>query len=442
MARLSGTLTLIAGLAALAGALWWLQSDRETGPAGPPRPPYVLPVSLTEVRRGDLSPRLELTGSVRSARNASLAFERPGTVVALEADEGQTLERGALVARLDDADERLALSRADADLAVARRTLETLEAGTRVEVVARLEAELEGAQADEELARLETERLQPLLASEDVTRSELDRAQAAWRSATARRRAAEERLAEARAGTRAEELAVARAQVDVALAAREQALRDLAETELRAPWTGSVVRRQVSVGDVLAAGDAVVELVDPIHLEVEVEVPSDQALALGSRPAAVLRLDEKPGFALDLHLDELLLAADSVSRNFRSLARLTADEATRAVLRPGMFVRLSVELAALEDVLLVDADAVRVTDQGTLVAPALPADAGAPSPLQAGLVPVRVLAEHDGTAAVEPLDGALSPGDQVVLVGVDLTYPGVPLLPRGGEPAAPEGEAP
>jgi len=65
-------------------------------------------------------------------------------------------------------------------------------------------------------------------------------------------------------------------------------------------------------------------------------------------------------------------AADRVSRNFRGIVRLDADELTDDVLRPGMFVRLSLLLEPLVDALLVDSDTVRITAQGPIVVVAEP----------------------------------------------------------------------
>ena len=67
-----------------------------------------------------------------------------------------------------------------------------------------------------------------------------------------------------------------------------------------------------------------------------------------------------------------------------------------------------------------------MTDQPT----ADTAEADAPSTLTARFVPIRVLATDGHRSAIEPLEGELSIGDQLVLTGVDLAYPGVPLLSK------------
>jgi hypothetical protein len=53
--------------------------------------------------------------------------------------------------------------------------------------------------------------------------------------------------------------------------------------------------------------------------------------------------------------------------------------------------------------------------------------------LVAELVPVRVLAQDAGRAAIEALTGALAPGDRLVLTGADNAFPGAALAPRAPE---------
>ncbi|MCB9896482.1 MAG: efflux RND transporter periplasmic adaptor subunit [Planctomycetes bacterium] len=429
MRKSSGYLVLFVGVAALVGAGVWLGSDpaRAADEAG--RPPYVLPVTLADVRRDTVSPTVELTGTVRSTRWARASFEIGGVLATLSVEEGDAVAAGAVLARLDDTDEKLAVQQANDNLTVATRRLDLLNAGERGEVKRRLEAELEVARAQEQLAVLEVDRRRELAAVDDVSQAEMDRVQADRRAAVARREAAEQSLAEANAGAREEDKLIAQAQVDVAKTALETAQRSLTKTALLAPWEGTVVRRHVSVGDHLAPGETVVELADLRHLEIVVEVPSRFALRLGSSPRILVHVDEVPDFVYDTRLTVTIPAADIASRNFRGIVRVDTVTVGRDVLRPGMFVRLSLHLADLENAIVVPSDAVRTTEDATLVVRAVPAPDGGDG-LVGELVPVRVLGSDAGSTAVEPISGKLAPGDRVVMTGVDLAYPGVALLPR------------
>jgi membrane fusion protein (multidrug efflux system) len=260
--------------------------------------------------------------------------------------------------------------------------------------------------------------------------------------------AAEAALALARAGTRAEDLAVQRARVASREAAEALARREIDKTTLAAPFPGQVVRRLAAAGDAVNPGQAVLELVDLRRRQIEVEIPAQHAARLGPKPRVDLTVDERPGFALEATLDAQVQAADPRSRSFRGLVRLGDGVDDAGVLRPGTFVRATLHLEPLTGRLLVPSDAVRVVERGTIVVRALPPDApspgapagppaphGMPPTWKAEWVPVRVLGTVGGKAAVEPVSGTLEPGDQVVVVGVDRMFPGAPILPRDAGPA-------
>lgn len=425
MPRNLGFLLLLVGMASLGGAWAWLTSEDEGAADEGGRPPYVLPVTLATVERGDVRPSVHLTGTVRSARWARLSLELSGALAELHAQEADTVVADQLLAKLDDEDQRLALASFEAARVVAERELQRLQAGERKEEVDRLKAQLDAAEAEEQLADLEVDRRRDLAASSDVSKAEMDRVLATARAATARREAVTQQLAQAEAGTRAEDLAIATARLAQASAASARATRELEKTALFAPWDGVVVSRRRSVGDYVTPGDVLFELADMTNLEIDVEVPSAFGLRLGEQPDVVVRVDEAPDWALATQLDAAVPTADRVSRNFRGIVRLDAGQA-EGLLRPGMFARLELMLAAVPDALVVPADAVRTTEAG----PVLVVADGEGADLVGRFVPVRVLGAEPTRAAVEPQGEALAPGDRVVVTGVDLAFPGVPLMPR------------
>lgn len=437
MSRTASTLAMVAGLVALALAVRWVSADPETGAPPPGRPPYVLPVTLGTVGRGTLAPHATLTGSVRSLQRAQFGFRLPGRLAELTALAGDRVAAGALLARLEDDDQRVALERARAMLELSRRELELAESGAREEDLLRLEAELEQRRAEAELADSEVARHKELLGTSVIAQSTYDALVASGKAARARGAAAEQTLARARNGLRPEELAIARAQVALRQSEVEIAQNELAKTELHAPFEAHVLVKSAALGETVAAGSPIYELVDLARREVEFEVPSTVAVRLRPGAVAELRLDESPAFALAVALDVVVAAADEHSRNFRALARLDAADDPAGQLKPGLFVRAEVALEPLADALLVPEDALRVVDAGTIVVRAAPGDGA--GTLQAEWVAVRVLGTQAGVAAIEALEGTLAPGERVVLTGVDLAFPGVPLRApaEGGAERAP-----
>lgn len=438
MGKTTGILTTLVGASAVVGVGWWLYASEPPAPEETGRRPYVLPVTLAEVHRGDVEPSVQLTGTVRSPTWTQLAFQVGGRLEELAVAEADPIEAGAVLARLYARDAELGVLAAQADLALAERELEKLRAGAREERKRELAARRDVERAEEHLAEAEVRRGRKLVVDRVISDADLDRLVAQHEAAQARAEAAEQLLAEAQAGTRAEDIAIAEAKVDVARAELARAEEDLDKTRLRAPNGGVVVRRFVSVGDYVAVGEPVLGVVDLEALEVQVEIPSHAAAKSIAGERVVITVDEAPDVRLETELDATIPAADERSRNFRGIVRLTPEEARSSQLRPGMFVRLELVLQPARNALVVPSDTIRTMDAGPTLVRAVPAPEG--EGLVAELVGVRILATDGLSSAVQSLGAELAAGDRVVLRGVDLAFPGVALLPRPvpGEAATPE----
>lgn len=227
------------------------------------------------------------------ADTVSIATDVGGLVQSVAVRDNQRVRRGDELFRLDDSTYRIALVRAEAELALARSELEALRAS-----YAQREAEIERAQADITFFEKEFQRQQDLVARRAAPQAQLD----AGRHDLA---TAQSQLAAAR-----EELAAIAAQLDgapdkpveqhpryrAALAARDQATRDLDHTRVRAPMDGIVA--QVSAlqpGEYLQAGQAAFALVAAEHVWIEANPKeTDLAHVLPGQPVEVT-VDTYPG---------------------------------------------------------------------------------------------------------------------------------------------------
>ena len=170
----------------------------------------------------------QVSGTLEAERKAMVRAELGATVVAVEAEAGQSVGRGAVLAWLDDTaihdayeSSRSALTSAELSAQIAGRELE--RARTLVEAGA-------VAERDVETARLS-------------------------------QTAAQAQLAEARSR----------------LASAEKQLQ---RTIIRAPFAGVVSERPVSLGDVVQSGTAMFTIVDPASLKFEGTVPAEALIGL------------------------------------------------------------------------------------------------------------------------------------------------------------------
>ncbi len=168
----------------------------------------------------------------------TVASRVPGKVTELLAREGDTVTKGQLLVRLDDAQLRARLEQAR-------------------QAVAAAEAALQAEQRAERQARRDRDRLQNLLAKETASRQEAERAELAWRIAQDKLEAARARLDQAKA----------------AVAEVESLLDDLA---IHAPAGGVITTRITAEGEVVAPGSPLLDIVDLDRLYLKVYVPAKE----------------------------------------------------------------------------------------------------------------------------------------------------------------------
>lgn len=194
--------------------------------------------------------------------DARLSFKVAGRLVERTVDEGERVETGALIARLDDTElvQELEVRRAEAGAAAA--ALAELEAGTRAPEIAAMEATLRSAQAEHDRAQLEFNRQERLRASDVTAEREFEAARATLAVTAARVAEVKQRLELLREGPRAETIAQARARLEQARASVALAETRVANARLTAPSAGTILAKHAEPGEFLGVGAPVVTLTD------------------------------------------------------------------------------------------------------------------------------------------------------------------------------------
>jgi RND family efflux transporter MFP subunit len=220
-------------------------------------------------------------GYVVARTRASVSAKLAGRLAELRVSEGSHLRRGEVIARLENADYQAQLAQADAELSTARAEL--LEARSERDVLSRDERRLRGIRAQN-----------PELVSEQ----DIDAAASKTTQAAARAEAAQARIQAADAG-------------------RRFALANLENTVIRAPFTGTVLRKEAEVGEVVAPSvgggltrGAVVTMADLTTLEVEVDVNEAYIGRIQSRQPARIILDAYPDTAFRGQVRQVVPTAD------------------------------------------------------------------------------------------------------------------------------------
>jgi HlyD family secretion protein len=260
---------------------------------------------------------IRLSGNIE-VTDAEVSFKIPGRVEQRFVDEGQSVDAGKPIARLDDSDLRaeVALHRAELEAAQAvlselkagtrpedieaaraamqraAANLQELEAGSRPQEIAAAQAALSAAQAELARAQSDYNRASQLIKEKSISQEEFERSRAAFEVASQRAREASQQFELIKEGARKERieqaraaLAEAKARYDLAVAgprkqtieqagarvAQAEAALGLAETrlgyaEIFAPLSGRVLSKNIEPGEYVAPGTPVVTIGDLVHV--------------------------------------------------------------------------------------------------------------------------------------------------------------------------------
>lgn len=220
-------------------------------------------------------------GYVAARTKASVSAKTAGRLAYLGVSEGSHVQRGQIIARLDNNDLQAAVAEAEANIATA-------------------EASTGESRADLENLRRDANRLRDMRAqrADLISQQDLDRATSLETQAQARVTAAEARKRSA----------------DAAL---QMALANNENTLIRAPFSGTVLRKDAEVGEVVAPSvgggltrGAVVTMADLTTLEVEVDVNEAYIGRIHNGQLARITLDAYPDTSFKGSVRQVVPTAD------------------------------------------------------------------------------------------------------------------------------------
>ena len=275
---------------------------------------------------------LVLSGNLEVV-DPQLGFKIAGRVVARPVAEGDAVTAGQLIAQLDDSEQKEQLAVRRAELGVATAALDELEAGSRPEEIAAVEATWRSVEAERERAGLDFQRSQELRGGDVIAQRDFEAAQAQYRVAEARAVEANERLKLARLGPREETIRQGRARVEQARAAVALAETQLDNTRLVSPLTGVVLSHNIEVGEFVSPGTPVVTVADTVHLWVRAYVNQTDLGRIKLGGKAAVRTDTFPDKTYEGRIGFIATEAEFTPKTVQ-----TTKERTRLVFRVKVYV--------------------------------------------------------------------------------------------------------
>lgn len=317
-------------------------------------------VKVMTVSSTSLTAEPELAGEVRARVESRLGFRVAGKMVRRQAELGQRVQAGAVLAQLDPQDYQLAAQAAQA------------------QVVA--------ATTNRDLAAADFKRYKELRAQNFISGAELERRDAALKSA--------------------------QAQLDQAKAQASAQGNQARYTHLVADVAGVITAVDAEAGQVVAAGTPVVRIAQDGPRDVVFAVPEDK-VGLIKPGSAVQILPWGTGATIQGAVREVAASADPVTRTFIVKVGLPAQDAlalgSTVTVKPEALGRAGVQAIKLPT------SALRQDGSATAVWLLDPAT------LTVRLQPIRI-GTADGNEVV--VTEGLQPGQQVVTAGVHVLSPG------------------
>ncbi len=237
---------------------------------------------------------LRLSGNIE-AHESLVGFKVSGRIVELPVEEGQTVQAGQVLARLDSDDYRQQVAVDEAAARVRDSQLKLALAGSRTQDVNAAHQAVLDAQADLEQKKKDFARYDALYKLDEITGQVRDQAQTNLQRAQANYERQTQIYNELLEGTRKEQIAVDRANVHQAQQALGMSRIRLEYTVLPAPFSGVVLVRQAELGEIASPGTPVVTLADLDHIWVRVYVPETELGRVRLGQEVSVRTDTFPG---------------------------------------------------------------------------------------------------------------------------------------------------
>jgi RND family efflux transporter MFP subunit len=254
-------------------------------------------IHVLAVQQADVPDLLEAAGTVRAAQTSDLASQLMGNIVEIRAREGDRVQRGQVLAVIDDSQPRTAVDRATAAIVAAQQ-------------------QLVAANSDLVLAETTLKRYQNLYDRKSLSPQEFDEVKARQQATLALRDMAQAGQIQAQA-------------------ALKQAMTSLNYTRIRAPFDGVVTEKKVDSGTLASPGMPIFTVEDVRRYRLEVAVNESDLRYVRTGGQVAVAIDALDNAELKGKVVQIIPAADPASRAF--LVKIDLPTAPR--MRSGLFGR-------------------------------------------------------------------------------------------------------
>lgn len=357
--KLVTAMLLLVALAAFVASCGGSKANNRTEETAANAQPLPVDVTTAAAIKRELPRFFEATGSLAGDEQTDVAPQTSGKVVAVGVDIGSPVRRGQLLVRLDDAELKLRVEQAAAQVAQAKAAVRQAEEKIGLRPGQAFDpnrvSEVAAAKVAFDLAEKNFRRAERLVESGDISRSFFDE-QRARRDQL--REQYEVALAQARqnfAGVEVARTNVANAEAQLALARK-----NLSYANIPAPIDGYVTERTADLGEYVSPQQKVVTIVRTNPLRIRIDIPEQAIPEVRVGQSVSITTSAWPDRNFSGRVARI---APNVSATSRTLTVEAEIENSSGALKPGQFATVRILQERAEPAVLIPARAV-VTEAG------------------------------------------------------------------------------
>jgi HlyD family secretion protein len=315
-------------------------------------------VRAEEVMRQDITNVISTNGKIEPTNNFEAHAPAPATVRRVLVNEGDQVQAGQLLVQLDDADARAQAAKALAHLRSTEADLHAVEAGGTHEEVLTTRSELAKAQAGRDEARRNLEAVQRLQQSGGASAAEVQAAQDRLKKAEADAQLLEAKLSGRFSSPEVTKVQAAAAEARAAYVAATELVKN---SNVRAPFAGSVYQLPVRPGTYVISGQLLVQVADLSKVQVRAFVDEPEIGRLAKGQKVEIKWDAVPGRSWEGSLTRVPTVVNTVGT--RTVGEITCSipNADRKLL-PNVNVNVTIVAARRNNVLTISRESVHSTD--------------------------------------------------------------------------------
>lgn len=372
-----------------------------------------VPVRSDRVTRQDLVTSISTNGKVEPLQIFEPHSPIPTTVKKIYVREGQQVKAGEMLMQLEDSDVRAQVARAQAQLKGAEADQHAIQTGGTQEEVLTTRSDLVKAQADRDAAQKNYDALQLLAKTGSAAPSEVREAASRLATADATLKLLQQKQQDRYSRPEVNKIQAEGAQARATLAAAEDQLK---HTEIRAPFNGTVYSIPIKQGEYVQQGELLLQLANLKRVQVRAFVDEPEIGKLATGQPVNITWDALPGKSWHGEITQMPYTITTYgTRNVGQVLCGVDNDDGR--LLPNINVTVNVSIANKKDVVTVAREALHDDENGRFVYLIREGHLDR-QPVEAGIA---------NNTRIEITKG-LEPGELVVLNSLNATQPLKPGL--------------